>query len=303
MKRSTILVFAILFFTSTAHQANAQYDYSDELYYDHPITYELGASLGTMNCFTDLGGKKGLGKNYIKDIDFGTSRIAGSVYFSVNYKYMLSLRAEATLGSVKSGDDNLQSVAQSTAGRYERNLSFRSNITEVMLALEFHPLFLKRYVEGQKIPRISPYVAGGIGFFAFNPQAKLNGQWIDLQPLSTEGQGFSEYPNRKPYKLRQFNFPVGLGIKYKLTPLFNVSLEGMTRILNTDYLDDVSTEYVDPDVYPKYFTGQKLLNALALNDRQKELDPSHQTKPGYQRGNPGKNDSYFTLNIKMSLVF
>ena len=37
----------------------------------------------------------------------------------------------------------------------------------------------------------------GVGYFSFNPQAKLGNRWIDLQPLSTEGQGFPEYPDRK----------------------------------------------------------------------------------------------------------
>jgi hypothetical protein len=146
-------------------------------------------------------------------------------------------------------------------------------------------------------------VVGGIGFFAFNPQAKLNGEWIDLQPLSTEGEGFPEYPNRKPYKLKQFNFPVGIGLKYKLTPMFNISVEGMSRILNTDYLDDVSNEYIDQQAFVNNLTGIQRDRALILNDRQKELDPSHVTNVGWLRGNPAKKDSYFTFNVKMSLVF
>ena len=34
--------------------------------------------------------------------------------------------------------------------------------------------------------------------------------------LHTEGEGFAEYPDRKEYKLKQINFPVGAGIKYKI---------------------------------------------------------------------------------------
>lgn len=173
-----------------------------------------------------------------------------------------------------------------------------------MLAVEIHPRYLiKKYVEGKKLPRFSPYFMGGIGLFSFNPQAKLNGQWIELKPLSTEGQGFAEYPDRKPYKLKQLNFPVGIGLKYKITPMFNFSLECVSRILNTDYLDDVSTSYIDQSLFARYLFGNQLTNALLLNDRQGELNPAHVTMKGYERGNPKSNDAYFSVNLKMSFVF
>ena len=62
-------------------------------------------------------------------------------------------------------------------------------------------------------PAVSPYILAGIGYFHFNPQANLNDNYVDLQPLHTEGQGFAEYPNVKEYKLSQINFPVGIGSK------------------------------------------------------------------------------------------
>lgn len=303
MKTSRLFVFYFLLAFTIPGQANAQYDFSDELYYDHPFTYELGASVAMMNCFTDLGGKNGNGQKYFKDFTLKNSQIAGSVYFSTFYKYAVGIRAEATFGKVKAADNTLESVKTTSFGRYDRNLSFQSNIIEIMLALEIHPLYFKAYKQGHKIPRFSPYLMGGIGYFSFNPQTRLNGQMIDLQPLHTEGQGFAEYPNRKPYKLKQFNIPVGIGIKYKATPLYTVSVECVSRILSTDYLDDVSTTYIDPSLFSHYFSGSQLDNALQLYDRQKELDPAHVPHPGYDRGNAAKNDSYFTFNLKMSFIF
>ncbi|HMX79228.1 MAG TPA: hypothetical protein PLG91_02895, partial [Ferruginibacter sp.] len=198
----------------------------------------------------------------------------------------------------------LRKVKASTFGRYERNLSFRSNITEFMLAAEIHPLYIfNRYDEDKAPPRASPYLMGGIGFFSFKPQAQSNGRWVDLQPLSTEGQGFAEYPDRKPYKLQQMNVPVGLGVRYELNSVLNLRAEFVYRVLFTDYLDDVSTTYIDPTLYPNYFTGAKLTNAFLLNDRQYELDPTHVTNPGDQRGNSKNNDAYFTFNIKIGYSF
>ena len=304
MKRSLPYIIVFLLITVSCQQATAQYDYSEELYYDHPFTYEIGASVALMNCFTDLGGRKDIGQKYFKDLNLGNSQLAGSVFFAANYKYAIGIRAEGTFGKVSATDQSLKNVKPTTYGRYERNLSFKSTIIELMLAMEIHPRYLfKRYDEGEKLPRLSPYLMGGIGYFAFNPQAMLNGEWIDLQPLRTEGQGFAQYPDRKPYKLKQLNFPLGIGIKYKVTPLYNVSIECVSRLLNTDYLDDVSTEYIDQALFSQYLSGAQLTNALLLNDRQSELDPSHTTNVGWQRGNPANKDSYFTINLKMSLVF
>lgn len=298
------LISILFLLVCTAQKTTAQYYFYDNNYYDNPVVYELGASVGAMNCFTDLGGKKGIGKRFIKDLNFGNTQLAGGIYVSAIFKNAVALRVEGTFGQVKAYDSVLSKVKASTFGRYERNLSFRSNITEFMALAEFHPLFIfKKYDENDVLPRYSPYVVGGIGFFSFNPQAKLLNRWVDLQPLSTEGQGFAEYPKRKPYSLHQVSIPVGIGVKYELSPMLNVRAECVYRILNTDYLDDVSTTYVDPNVFSNYFTGTKLTNALLLNDRQYELDPTHITNDGDQRGNPKNNDAYFTFNLKIGLIF
>lgn len=286
-------------------KAKAQYYFYDNKYYDNPLTFELGGSLGIMNCLTDIGGNKGIGKPFVKDLNLGNTKPAASVYLSANYKYAFSLRAEATFGEVGATDAVLKKVKSTVFGRYERNLSFRSTISEFMLGAEIHPLYIiNKYDDDhdQVPPLFSPYLYVGVGFFSFNPQAQLNGNWVDLQPLSTEGQGFKEYPDRKPYKLQQMNIPLGIGVRYELGNSFNVRAEFIYRILSTDYLDDVSTTYIDPTLYSNYFTGSKLTNALLLNDRQYELDPTHITAPGDQRGNPKNNDSYFSFNLKIGYI-
>jgi hypothetical protein len=304
MKKITTAVSILILLTIPIEKASAQYYFYDNTYYDSPIMYELGGSVGFMNCLTDLGGRKGIGKKFIKDLNMGKSQLAGSVYLSAIYQNAIAVRVEATFGTIKADDAVLKKVKESTFGRYERNLSFKSNITDFMIAAELHPLFIFfKYDDDRDPPRASPYLLGGVGFFSFKPQARLGGAWIDLQPLSTEGQGFAEYPDRKPYKLSQINIPVGAGIKYELSSRLNVRAELVYRILSTDYLDDVSKEYIDVNLYPNYFTGAKLTNAFLLNDRQYELDPTHVTNAGDQRGNPKRNDAYFTFNVKLGITF
>ena len=304
MKKLQLITVLLFLLICSAQKTSAQYYFYDNNYYDNPLVYEIGGSIGAMNCLTDLGGKKGIGKRFVKDLNFGNTQVAGSIYFSANYKNAVSLRLEGTFGQVKAYDSILKSVKASTNGRYERNLSFRSNITEFAVLAEIHPLFIfVKYDENSIVPRYSPYIVAGVGFFSFNPQAKLSNRWVDLQPLSTEGQGFAEYPNRKPYSLHQVNIPLGIGVRYEISPMINLRAECVYRVLFTDYLDDVSTTYVDPNLFANYFTGTKLTNALLLNDRQYELDPTHITTAGDQRGNSKNNDAYFSFNLKVGLIF
>ncbi len=305
MKRFKIVAGLItLVFSVTVQKSQAQYYFYDNNYYDNPLLFEIGGSVGVMNSLTDVGGRKGVGKKFVKDLVLKNSQLAGSVYAAATYKSAIALRLEYTFGQIKGYDSILKSVKTSTYGRYERNLSFRSNISEIALTAEIHPLFLFINWEdrNQDPPRLSPYLVGGIGYFSFNPQARLGNKWVDLQPLSTEGQGFKEYPSRKPYELKQVNFPVGLGFRYELSSLLSLRAEFMYRILTTDYLDDVSRWYIDPTLYANYFSGNKLTNALLLNDRKYELNPGSVTYPGDQRGDPSDNDAYMTFNIKLGLT-
>lgn len=288
--------------TAAFTRLNAQrYYYYNDKYMDGDITGELGASFGIMNAFTDLGGRKGIGKGFIKDLNMKNSRPSASVYAAANFRDAITLRLEATFGGVQAYDSILKSVKETTSGRYERNLSFRSKVTDFMLAAELHPLMWRNYDETEP-PRLSPYVLGGIGFFSFNPQAKLNGQWYDLQPLRTEGQGFAEYPNRKPYKLRQLNIPLGLGVRYEISPVLNARLELVHRILRTDYLDDVSGFYIDPSLFSNYLSPQQAGIAQLLYDRRQELNPSQLHTPGNERGDEKDNDAYFSVQLKIGFT-
>lgn len=304
MKKSTLVPFlSLAMLIGNFRQASAQYDFTEDPYYQNNLTYELGGSVGIMNCFTDLGGGKDKSAGLIRNLNISNTQPEASIYFSVVYKYAIALTVEATFGKVKAADNVLKNIQSSAPDRYLRNLSFQSAINEISLVTEIHPVFFKKFNEGENLPRVSPFLVGGIGYFSFNPQAKINNKLVSLQPLSTEGEGFSEYPDRKRYKLKQVNFPVGLGIKYKLSPYLNINLECIYRFLHTDYLDDVSTSYIDKEVFSKYFTNPTLSDAASLSDRQGEIDPSRSAKVGSQRGNPNKNDSYFTFGVKAGFIF
>jgi hypothetical protein len=280
---------------------HAQYYYYNNKYYENAVVMELGVSGGVMNALTDLGGKKGIGKNFIKDLRWATARPSYGFYAAAMYKNMVGLRLEGTFGEVTGYDSILKNVAGSTFGRYERNLSFKSKVGEIQFAFEVHPLFFKEYDEDEA-PRISPYAIAGAGIYTFDPQAKLNGQWYALQPLRLEGQGFNEYKDRKTYELTQFNVLGGLGLKYEINSFLNARLEFVHRVLFTDYLDDVSTEYIDPALFANYLPTNLASVARQLYSRRQELVPSDVPVTGDQRGDPKDNDAFFTIQLKIGVT-
>jgi len=305
MRKQYISLCVLAMLLIVGNRAAAQYYFYNDGYYDTPLMFEVGGTIGAMNSLTDIGGKKGIGGKFVKDLNMGNTEFTGGAYIAALYKYTVGVRLEVNFGKISAEDSVLSKVATTdiARARYNRNLSFRTNITEVAAVAEFHPLFafIDWTARDGEPPRFSPYVLGGISYFSFNPQAKLNNTWVNLQPLSTEGQGFAEYPDRKPYKLNALAFPVGAGIKYELSPMINLRAEFMYRATTTDYIDDVSTNYIDKSLYANYFAGTKLVNAVLLSDRQRgEYLP--QTYPDKKRGNPKDKDNFFSANLKIGIA-
>jgi hypothetical protein len=294
------IVFSLC--ASVAPPLKAQYYFYNDQYFGSTIIIEAGSSAGIMNSLTDLGGRKGIGKKFIKDLNWKVSRPSYSIYIAALYKEAIGLRLEGTTGSIVSYDSLLKNSDPNLGERYGRNLSFQSSITDFQLGLEIHPLFFKRYEENET-PFLSPYLIAGIGYYAFNPQAGLDGRLYALHPLRLEGQGFAEYPDHKPYRLRQWNMPVGVAIKYEMSALLQVRLEIVHRILFTDYLDDVSTTYIDGSLFTNYLPGRLASIALALHRRMKELQPAYNVTDGMKRGNSSDNDAFFSIQLKIGWVF
>ena len=85
-----------------------------------------------------------------------------------------------------------------------------------------------------------------------------------------------------------------------MSPLVNLRGEFVYRLLTTDYLDDCSTDYIDPAAYAANgFSGTKLANAIKYNNRVINGQPAF---PGNKRGSPTQKDSYFSFNIKVGIA-
>ncbi len=291
----TVKIFFFLLFAACSSSKIYSQFFRTEFYSNNPIYYEVGATVGVMNCITDLGGASGSVKYYLNEIRAKNFKPGGSIYAGVVYKNFIGARLQGARGQVQSGDYDITGTTIYADYKRNRNLSFKSNITEISLLFNFRPLELTNLEPKKWAPE--PYLLAGFGWFSFNPQTQYNGSWVDLQPLHTEGEGFPEYPGVSNYKLSQVNIPVGIGLRYKLSSRFNLSLEYVHRILFTDYLDDASSiKFIDPASFDKNLSPASAVNARALYNRTL----NGRTPPS--RGNPKNNDTYMSLALRLGVV-
>jgi hypothetical protein len=264
-------------------------------------TVEVGVGLGPLFFLGDLGGAKGIGKTFIKDIDYPLTKLSKGLFVSVAPREWIGFRLAVNTGVLEGDDKQAPNKGGDEVFRLERNLNFTTRIWEAYGAVEFYPsVFLEQYEELKG--KLRPYGVIGVGVFHFNPKTKDNaGNWVALQPLHTEGQGFPQYPDRKEYKLTQMEIPIGFGFKYYLKENMFIGLEVLHRKLFTDYVDDVSTNYIDP----VYF-NQNLSPANAALARQLNYRGTFQwatTRPqaivGEKRGDPKQMDAYFSTILRL----
>lgn len=299
------LTAALLLVASMAYPGNKalaqRYYFYSSGYYEPATVIEVGASLGGVNAMTDVGGsKKGIANTgFMNDFTLRKTNFTGGLYATATYNDFIALRLSVNAGRVEAADSNLKGTTNKFAeGRYVRNLSFRTSLLEFAAVVEIHPLMMFSYSERDP-PLLSPYLFGGISILKFTPRAGYNGQWYDLAPLRLEGQGFAEYPDRKPYKTTSYGIPFGVGLRYELSRLVNLRIELTKHILFTDYLDDVSQEnWVDPNLFAKYLTPGQAALAVQLYNRSETINPPRNTRP---RGKSNSNDSYWDAVIKIGI--
>jgi Outer membrane protein beta-barrel domain len=174
-----------------------------------------------------------------------------------------------------------------------RNLSFQTNIIELNLVGEYTFLDITR-------TKFSPFIFGGIAIFHFDPYAyDTSGHKVFLQPLSTEGEGLPQYPGQMPYNLTQFAIPFGGGFKFRVSENIVLAYEVGFRKTFTDYLDDVSTFYVDQNI----LAAAKGPLAVEMAYRANELKGgAPYPTAGTTRGGSRYKDMYYYTGIRVSIA-
>ena len=151
----------------------------------------------------------------------------------------------------------------------------------------------------------------GVGVFNFKPQAQYEAEdgtksWVDLKPLKTEGQGMAKYADRKEYKLTQMNLPYGFGVKYYFNQNVALAFEIVNRKTFTDYIDDVSTNYISNEDFYTHFGEESPEAKMAIQMANKTafanggvFRPSY--GEGNKRGTASNKDAYYASTLKISI--
>jgi len=264
--------------------------------------YEMNGGIGPSFFLGELGGNDGVGKNSIIDLDFLQTRFGGHFGFRYFLAERLAVQSSFTFGLISGNDSETQDVF-----RNDRALSFRSPIYEFHTRIEYkirkeragHKYDLKG-VRGLRAIKLISYAFVGVGGFYFNPQAKVDGTWINLRPIGTEGQNF--LATRKPYSKFAICIPMGLQFKYLANRYWSFSFEVGPRFLFTDYLDDVSKTYVNPQLVAEYDRSVPDYIASLLSDPKFETTHARDSGYGYyneQRGDPYDKDFYMFAMISV----
>jgi len=274
---------------------------------------------GMTHFMGDLGGGKKDAAHFfgVRDLDFvktGTTVQAG-----IRYRMTEALAVKPTLTYLfLRGDD----AASGSVGRESRNLSFRSHVWE--FGTQFEYAFLKEkenprysFSSLKAMRNISMFAILGGGVLYYNPKTKLDGKWIALRPLHTEGQGQESFYYQPPmidgivpdsvkvtpdseYKKIAFQITLGLGVKYNISRRWAIGMEITNRYTSTDYLDDAHDRYYN---YAEMGTTAPSDYNYLLADRHVAAD-ANSTAEKYpsgkpMRGNPKYNDAYILTVINV----
>jgi len=279
----------------------------------------VGISLNAMNYYGDIAP---LPRKASTDIAFTRPAIG----FSYTHRFgpFYQLTGSFTYGTLAGSDAESADPSGDNAYRFVRNLSFRNRVKELSVVGTFD-LFPN---QGTYISRVkwTPYAFLGLAVFHHNPQAKgVDGKWVDLQPLGTEGQ-FANLPSDaanagiKPYNRIQFAIPFGIGARFRINEVMDISGEFGFRYLFTDYIDDVSRNYVDltllsPEArafsYRSNEVNPTASEAVAAIMANIYTYPDGQTRvvqgyghehPDNKRGNKNDRDTYTITTIRLTYI-
>jgi|APTNR8051073442_1049403.scaffolds.fasta_scaffold00017_219 hypothetical protein len=330
MKKIAYLLIAFILLTAAEHDVFGQMNRRQikknnkrigsyrgrKSHFDKNKVYNaIGISLNAFNYYGDLSPSP----NTIST-DLSLTKPAIGVSFVHRFGPRYQLVGSFMYGGIR-GSDNESADQEDTKNgifRYNRNLSFRNRIKELSVVGQVD-LFDNQSTYISRV-KWTPYVYAGVAVFHHNPQAQdPNGDWVDLQPLGTEGQYADLEPTDvnyglKPYKRIQFAIPFGLGARFRINELMDISGEFGFRYTFTDYLDDVSGNYVDLGVFGNddlartmsYRSNEVASPTYAYTGRDGQpynvLAGYGSEHPDNLRGNSDNKDIYMVTTIRLTYI-
>lgn len=257
---------------------------------------EFGGGAGAANYLGEIGGLEKTRRDFIADLKFSQTRQNAEIFCRYRLHPDFSLKSSLAYLRIQ-GHDNLST----NPGRRGRNLHFRNDIFELAVTVQYF-FYEMNDVGGSYRYRndFRMYIGAGVGGFYHNPKAQYLNKWVALQPLSTEGQGI--IPGTKKYSKFQVGIPMAFGMYYTYSKKHRFGFEINHRLTFTDYLDDISTVYADPNILPNQMSIDLANQTLQAYNQEPTLPHPNNYAPGSKRGDPTHNDTYFTVNFTYGYV-
>ena len=253
------------------------------------LLFTLIISLTSISQVNEFGFFSGAGY-YIGDLNkshFSQQDLCFGLVYKTDFpNERVSLRVHLMYNNLKASD-----IKSGIESQIYRNLEFKSEVIEFGPIIEidffnFHPG--QNHTDQPDFG--SPYFFAGINYMRMNPKGKSGGEWVELQPLGTEGQGTILKDINgivEKYSRNQIVIPFGLGLKMNITHHLSFSLEYGMRKTFTDYFDDVSGLYPDLAVLAAINP-----EAAQMSDKSKFPQGLNDSSYGLQRGDASNKDGY-----------
>jgi hypothetical protein len=276
------VIFLLAFCSVLTSNVSAQY------------SMDFGISIGGSNYIGEVGGGGTEPQPWLLDMNLAKSSVGVGGFYRLNFTRNIAAKLSVNYVRI-TGADSLSGIATQIG----RNLSFRTDIYEAAIQLEYYFFNLRDIsrVSNARIDFGSYFFVGG-GAALFNPKASYEGKWADLRPLRTEGQ-------EKEYDSYAIVVPMGVGVNFTFDRKIKLGIEFGYRFTNTDYLDDISGRYAEPeDLAFNDARTQNIANrsaeAFARGDARLEGLSLANFQPGAIRGNPETMDGYLLGQISLS---
>ncbi len=157
----------------------------------------------------------------------------GYVNYQLNPVFGFNINVIAgSMGGIKRLVSNTEAGNSSLPSTEHRNVKFTTNFVDYTFNTSFN--FVNLLFSDRTKQRIfTAYVTGGIGFISF--RTKKTGLYSD-EPVGP-GQGYTNGQTETKAMTTETIFPVGLGIKFRLSRRFDIGLEYTHRFTFSDKLD------------------------------------------------------------------
>jgi hypothetical protein len=246
---------------------------------------ELQIGFGATQFNGDLGGSVGVGRDYsIKDLDAQATGFAGWIGYRQRFHPYFATTSSLCVFQLKGNDKWSEEPT-----RNMRSLNFQSLCFEVQQRLEFIFAANEKFGSVFNLPgnyskksrSQQYYIFGGLGMLYYNPKSEyIDGRLVALRPLKTEGQS-------QMYSPFTLTIPAGIGFRMGVSRMWRVGLELAYVKTFSDYVDDVSTLYANPNALPSqeavYFSNPVAGNPMF--------------NPGEKRGDSNQKDAYYHVNL------